>query len=688
MKTFLRTAAVFVIAVTAFVPGERKVLAYDDKYVHPLINHYAALRTEGSNVDAFVRQALGFPLGIEKTLLLGKSILEWIKDGGTKEDQPPQWLHHFHDPLKAWWHAGLKDGLFGVSSVYWAQGDTIDERTWHELRGLYYLALLEGKEAYWMRTFRGLGQLMHLVADMACPAHVRDDMHPQGDPYENWAQVHKDALDYLPILLNRQIFTRAVANGMVPITALWDQDRYDGSNPSEGLDGLAEYTNAYFFSKDTLNFSESYEYPHPNVLDTDFSNIDWENPEEVDREDGKIDKKIYLKHTASSDPYRLAAAAYFAQDCMAPKTCWSYAWLLDDQVHKDYAARLIPRATGYAAALLDYFFRGTIEVLPGSNGLYSFYNPVDPTGDPGGFQTITLRARNSTSNPLEPMSDGVIKLLIKHKVALSDPFVSEEVPVSDAFTYLVASERNGVGSLPADGYTEIIFNLPQPIPVTATDLYLQVVFRGKLGAEEGAIAVGFKDISEPTPFDVFNNMDKVCLNGAWFTAGSSEALALADANQNGIVEATEWDVFPHTLTSVSLRFFPYSTATPLYPPPSQFQTTNLESGGSHRVFLLSDPYYRYSASTAYYAPTAAFSAIDQFPHGYFAKRTGYFNTIKRQTDTLSGEICASYGMDSPCEVNLSPKFFSFRGRNLWSGVIYLNAAYPSGTACSLETLTE
>lgn len=671
------------------------VCAYDDKYVHKHINLAAATYRENSQdsakLDRFVREKLGFSLGIQGNLFVGKSIVGWIEEGGKAEDSGINWLHHFHDPLKPWWEAGLEDGILGKSSVYWAQGDTNDGRTWHEVRELYHLAILNGNEAFWARMFMGLGQLMHLVADLASPAHVRDDMHPHGDPYEQWAanEDTQGRLNYAPTTaVDGSIFSRAVANGMVPITALWDQDRYNGSNPSEGSGGLAEYTNAHFYSKDTVNLYDNYEYPHPNALDTDFWTIDWENPETVDREDGKIDKKIYLKHTAASDPYRIAAAAYFAQDCLPPKACWGYTWLLDDQVHKDYAARLIPRAVGSAAALLDYFFRGTIEILPGSNGLYSFYNPVDPNGDSGGFQTITLRAANSTANPIEPMSNGVIKLVVKHKVALSDPFVSAPVPVSDAFTYLVASERNGVDSLPSEGYTELTFDLPHPIPATATDLYLQVVFRGKLGAEDDAIAVGFKDISEPTPFDIFNNMDKVCLNGSWFTAGSGDAFAPADANRNGIIEATEWDIFPHTLTSVHLRFFPYGTTTPLYPPPSLYQTTGLEPGQSHRIFLVSDPYYRYSASSAYYAPTADFAAFDQCWHGYFLKRTGYFDTVKRQTDILSGEACASHGMDSPCQVSLSPRFFSFRGINLWSGVIYLNPSYPVGTSCSLQSLTE
>jgi len=278
--------------------------------------------------------------------------------------------------------------------------------------------------------------------------------------------------------------------------------------------------------------------------------------------------------------------------------------------------------------------------------------------------------------------------VVKHKVALSNPFVSEKVPISEEFTYLVATERNGVGSLPAEGYAELIFDLPQPIPVEATDVYLQVVFRGKLGAEEDAIAVGFKDISEPTPFDVFNNMDKICLNGSWFTAGSADAIALADINQNGMVDANEWDIFPHDLTSVSFRFFPYTTTTPLYPPPSEFRTTNLPPGMSHRVFLLSDHYYRYGNSNAYLAPTPAFAAVDLAPHGYFLKRSGSFDTVKRQTDFAEGEICGSFGFTSPCEISWKPRFFRFRGKDLWSGMIYLSLTYPADASCSLATLDD
>jgi len=37
-------------------------------------------------------------------------------------------------------------------------------------------------------------------------------------------------------------------------------------------------------------------------------------------------------------------------------------WHLTPRVHEDYARELIPRAIGYSAELIDYFFRGRLDV--------------------------------------------------------------------------------------------------------------------------------------------------------------------------------------------------------------------------------------------------------------------------------------------------------------------------------------
>jgi len=173
-KIFL--IVIFMVSIT-----NQPSWAYDSKHVHVSINHHAALSAESFKLDCLAKEFLGFPRGIEKTSVYGKPILKWLEEGGTDEDKNPRWLHHFHDPMVPWQKAGLKDSILGSSSAIWAQRDGIDGTSWEELRNLYYLALVEGKEGFWSRMFHGLGHLMHLVGDLACPAHTRDDMHPEGD---------------------------------------------------------------------------------------------------------------------------------------------------------------------------------------------------------------------------------------------------------------------------------------------------------------------------------------------------------------------------------------------------------------------------------------------------------------------------------------------------------------------------
>ena len=110
-------------------------------------------------------------------------------------------MNHFHDPLKTWDSAGLK-GIF-KSSVIWAQDQglggflTGGNFSWKNVREYFYIALTgkdfsgtwiaysqAEKEIYYGATFRGIGQVMHLVEDASVPAHTRDDAHVIGYHYE------------------------------------------------------------------------------------------------------------------------------------------------------------------------------------------------------------------------------------------------------------------------------------------------------------------------------------------------------------------------------------------------------------------------------------------------------------------------------------------------------------------------
>jgi hypothetical protein len=228
-------------------------------------------------------------------------------------------------------------------------------------------------------------------------------------------------------------------------------------------------------------------------------------------------------------------------------------YALDDNVHKTYANDLLPRAVSYSAALLDYFFRGTLELTLPDQGVYATAAPN------GTFNEIKLKAKNTTTTG-EEMTNGTLQLVVKYRLALSDPFQS--VPVTGGpEQYVVIPEKNGVTALSKLTTTELVFDLStNPVPLWATNAYIQVVFKGKLGNEADAVAVGFADISEPTPVDVYNNTNYVCLNNQWYHASSTEALAITDTNSDGKADRT--DIYPHNISNIGIQFGP-AGSTPL-----------------------------------------------------------------------------------------------------------------------------
>jgi hypothetical protein len=66
------------------------------------------------------------------------------------------------------------------------------------------------------------------------------------------------------------------------------------------------------------------------------------------------------------------------------------------------------------------------------------------------------------------------------------------------------------------------------IPINATDLFLQVAYRGPLGLEEDGIAVGIKDIHETNYFTIWNGTDWFYRSGQWVEPAHYPELAFGD----------------------------------------------------------------------------------------------------------------------------------------------------------------
>jgi hypothetical protein len=379
---------------------------------------------EAVNVGAGAASTLDFMLAAELTLtkgteevVSGQRVIDWIREAGVQEDKDFRFLNHFHQPLRSPWRgAGLNDLRTGSSSVVWGQR-TDQEFSWVNARTAYFESLTEpervSREKALGLTLRAVGQVMHLMADSAVPAHVRNDQHVLGDPYEKWveaqagprrgerpdeararflggfaaAPVRPDA----EFLLAIPILGQNAVDAPVPVARLSDSDLYDGLDASvtaTATIGMTEYANANFFSDDTMFGDQQrpghkHFAPFPRSSDVEM----WIDP---------ANKRRYWRKRPGSpgEPIQHLATAskrrtWAEKAGMAPSPRGG----LDERVHEEYARRLIPRAVGYSAAVLDYFFRGRLEL------------GFDPApGDAGG---LTLTLINRSPEALGPGTLGV-----------------------------------------------------------------------------------------------------------------------------------------------------------------------------------------------------------------------------------------------------------------------------------------
>jgi hypothetical protein len=349
---------------------------------------------------------------------------------------------------------------------------------------------------------------------------------------------------------------------------------------------------------------------------------------------------------------------------------------LDGGVYEDYARKLLPRAVGYSAGLIKYFFRGNIEItLPNTGAYASTEDPVK------GFTKITLLAKNASPEG-EEMPDGKIELVVKYKLALGDPFQSLPVPTTDEFVYTVVP-GNFTRSIPRTNPVELVFDLTEkPIPLNATDLYLQVVYKGKLGKEEEGVwkgelegvAVGFKDISEPTPIDLFNDMDRICINGSWYVAGSQEAIDLG--NQ------FNFDAYPHDLKNIYLRFSPINAPQDASPAMYNLHIEDLHAGQYYirKTFILSDYEFNNSCMVR-----GVVNADPNDPYVTWMEPYRYsVIALKNQTEYVTTEEgCRTVGLDPPCYIRYYPTFNRIRNVEMWDGP-YFSQSYPPNCSCPQE----
>ena len=303
-----------------------KVFSWNPDVTHRDFSLYAAEESVLSYDKGNYLTNLGFSSDLDEEFELDsvkKTVIKWLAKGALEEDYAKNWLeilsgdsrfyNHYHNPLRLWPDAGLDNSIYsGMSSLIWAQNEVqqtfhMQDQSWRKVREFYYYALIASSDAErqmnYAQTFKGLGHQMHLIQDAAQPDHVRNDKHLfsydknsvltleawAADKYEdldalkNFIPSNTILIPTLPDPLTLSLDSYYDENNLAPTALFIDTDQYDVNNPAEffssGLAtsktsiGIAEYTNANFFSPDTIFYEDETDpwyFPYPNKSITNY----------------------------------------------------------------------------------------------------------------------------------------------------------------------------------------------------------------------------------------------------------------------------------------------------------------------------------------------------------------------------------------------------------------------------------
>lgn len=431
---------------------------FDAPSTHRAISLVAAKTHPGTaTMRTFLEQDLLIS-GHVNAGVLGRSFADWIAQGSIDQDGgcfgwvDCRVVHHFYNPVD---NSGLSVGLtIGNSSLLWAW----DKRTyglsnafnWKNGRTAYYnwmagTTRAERDEAG-RDMFLCLGQVIHLVQDLAQPQHTRNDIHPPSSPSRLEALCAQEfgnegAIAGLPPESIPQFtipYTNTSAPSRIPraFASFWDTDQYtrgDPGRPFAGTLGLAEYSHFYFISTDTMFESndDTVIYDASNgrwqiELDPDptffnhgrpigsslFPRLENTNIVEALGSVQRADLNRWGDAIPAPTPTRGSSTLRYnwngesidnycvvTWDGVRPNGDRNFDGIgITNDNYRAHARKLLPKAVAYSAGVLKYFFRAKFTETQSWNGTANQIAIRNTSDEPFGRGTWTLLYEDAAGN--------------------------------------------------------------------------------------------------------------------------------------------------------------------------------------------------------------------------------------------------------------------------------------------------
>jgi len=325
-------------------------------------------------------------------------------------------------------------------------------------------ATADERNIYFQLMYRSVGQVMHLVEDLASPAHVRNDIHgkfPGVGGYDLYEFVLADPE-------HPENFNPNWLNGYSTFFVDQFSDFWDSPQ------GLAGFTNHNFISQNTnldnrdINGNLFYPSPGEQGVITTTEEITDQFGHKVQVQVDYVRNVVedfYTQNSFTNDKLAAFSVFNFVSKELLNKPVYS----VNNSTIKSAASILVPRAVGYSAGVLDYFFRGDLDAHLINNTQFVITNESFSAEDMDGTFTLYYDDKDGVRKPVEGAS-GTFSL----------PFPSDSAPLT----------------------------LTAPTDAQEPGKYI-LVFNGQIGAEQNAIAGKVVDLSVQ---HVFIIQDSLALN--------------------------------------------------------------------------------------------------------------------------------------------------------------------------------
>jgi hypothetical protein len=217
------------------------------------------------------------------------------------------------------------------------------------------------------------GALLHLLQDMAVPAHVRNDF--VGTYMAPRSNIELDRASAYEILVRRRYGRTGIPkpSGTIP-----RYSRFDDFFTNPRATGLAQRTQRRFFSLGSL--------PAPVRLDRTMSSQEvHEALRKTMNLPGPPIRGLKLRTAGSAGLYYGTRSNPYLFAYRVTSRGW-LSFTLDDRCYKASAKRLVPEAVRYSAGMLAYLLRGRVGVRRQGNQLLAHH--TGPTLGAGTLQVL------------------------------------------------------------------------------------------------------------------------------------------------------------------------------------------------------------------------------------------------------------------------------------------------------------